>query len=192
MKTPKTKKPKQGTSTPTSSPGERRKSGRGTSAKKTYEERDSSEDEKELWDGVASWEYEDGRIEKPAKAIRDAANSEDEVESSGADEGVEEEVATPEPEVEEEVATPEPEAEAEAEVVHTPTPPRSSARRASTRSSTNKPPSKASASKTVKSKAKPPRAQAKAKTPKSKPAARPKRGAARQAKDVSEMDLDED
>ncbi|TVY54635.1 Sister chromatid cohesion protein pds5 [Lachnellula cervina] len=192
VKTPKTKKPKQGTSTPTSSPGERRKSGRGTSAKKTYEERDSSEDEKELWDGVASWEYEDGRIEKPAKAIRDAANSEDEVESSGADEGVEEEVATPEPEVEEEVATPEPEAEAEAEVVHTPTPPRSSARRASTRSSTNKPPSKASASKTVKSKAKPPRAQAKAKTPKSKPAARPKRGAARQAKDVSEMDLDED
>ncbi|EPQ65699.1 Bgt-2565 [Blumeria graminis f. sp. tritici] len=36
---------------------ERRRSGRSTKERKGYEERDSSEDDEEMWEGVAEWEY---------------------------------------------------------------------------------------------------------------------------------------
>lgn len=36
---------------------ERRRSSRATKERKGYEERDSSEDDEEMWEGVAEWEY---------------------------------------------------------------------------------------------------------------------------------------
>lgn len=50
-------------STPAASSVDRRRSGRGASARKSYADRDDSEDDEEMWEGVAEWEYldENGR-----------------------------------------------------------------------------------------------------------------------------------
>jgi len=46
---------------------DRRKSGRSLSLKQTYADRDSSDDDKEMWDGAAEWDYfdEDGNLIAP-------------------------------------------------------------------------------------------------------------------------------
>ncbi|KAG9237217.1 hypothetical protein BJ875DRAFT_540671 [Amylocarpus encephaloides] len=84
-------------STPASSSQvDRRKSGRGASAKKTYAEQDESEADKEMWEGVAEWEYlseSDSempkRKRKPAKPSPDS----DEEGSSSVEEPADEEEA---------------------------------------------------------------------------------------------------
>ena len=57
---------------------ERRRSGRGASAKKVYVDRDDSEDDEEMLEGVSKWEYEDGRVESDhaPSASASAPNSE--------------------------------------------------------------------------------------------------------------------
>merc|ERR1711977_688510 len=94
-KTPKPKKSAGVFSTPDASSVDRRKSGRAASARKSYADRDDSDDDKEMWHGVAEWEYtnEDGtRIARPA--TESEAEDEDAME---VDEEAEEE---PEEEVE--------------------------------------------------------------------------------------------
>jgi len=61
-KTPKPKKQRRSDdpSTPAASSVDRRKSGRGASAAKIYRDRDDSEDDEEMMEGVAEWEYLDG------------------------------------------------------------------------------------------------------------------------------------
>jgi sister-chromatid-cohesion protein PDS5 len=122
-------------STPVPSSVDRRKSGRSASARKSYADRDSSDDDEEMLEGVASWEYENG------------SGAEDAPEGSDAESEVEEEVekeATPEVDEVEEEPEPapdlEPEKEAEDEVE--PTPPRSNGKK-TPRSSARKPAAKA-------------------------------------------------
>ncbi|KAK6602439.1 spo76 protein [Botrytis cinerea] len=145
IKTPKAKKIKE-PRTPAISSAERRKSGRGiASAKKSYIDRDSSEDEDEMLEGVSKWDYfdEDGnRVEaeeedeeSDAEQEEDAGDVEEEEEpvlkSTGKGRGrsktktpqksariVEEEAEQSDVVMEDEV---EPQAESEAE----PTPPKS-------------------------------------------------------------------
>ena len=77
MKEKKTPRPKKALSTPAVSSADRRRSGRGTSAQKSYADRDSSEvsldgssrraitnsvllqDEEEMMEGVSKWKYVD-------------------------------------------------------------------------------------------------------------------------------------
>jgi sister-chromatid-cohesion protein PDS5 len=57
---------------------DRRRSNRGASAKKSYADRDDSEDDEEMWDGVAQWEYiKDSEI---GEGRSDVEDSEPEVE----------------------------------------------------------------------------------------------------------------
>lgn len=56
-KTPKPKKEKQVFSTPAPSSTGARRSSRGTSARKSYADRDSSDDDQEMMEGVAKWVY---------------------------------------------------------------------------------------------------------------------------------------
>jgi sister-chromatid-cohesion protein PDS5 len=154
-KTPKPKKEKEPWSTPAPSSADRRKSGRTTASAKrtTYAERDDSDDDKEMWAGVAEWvELSGSEAEREARALKGAT-------------------ASPEVESEPEVATPEPEPEEE-EVE--PTPPRSNGKKAlkpNPKKATPKP--LASNSRVTKTKPKPkspivkasPRVKAKAKEP---------------------------
>ena len=61
---------------------ERRKSGRATASKKVYADRDDSEDDEEMLEGVSKWEYEDGHVESDHAASADGsdAGSDDEEE----------------------------------------------------------------------------------------------------------------
>jgi sister-chromatid-cohesion protein PDS5 len=100
---------------PGPSSAERRKSGRSASKRKSYADRDDSEDDKEMWNGVAQWEF-----------IPDGKNGRKRLLSE------EREVETPESEAaeEEEPATPEPEdVEEEEEREATPSPPKSNGRK---------------------------------------------------------------
>lgn len=66
---------------PTSSVVEsaRRRSVRGSAAKAAYADRDSSDDDEEMWQGVSKWEYDDGRIEPDdADDASEASEDEDE------------------------------------------------------------------------------------------------------------------
>ena len=103
-------------STPAASSADRRRSGRGgTSAKKSYADRDDSEDDQEMWDGVAQWEYDEGN--------RDGAGSEaggSDKDSAGVDDVEEEEVE----EVESKDATPDHDEEQEEPEEATPPPPK--------------------------------------------------------------------
>ncbi|KAI0999777.1 Sister chromatid cohesion protein [Podosphaera aphanis] len=56
-RTPKRRNERQLAVSPSS---ERRRSGRSTNERKIYEERDSSEDDEEMWEGVAEWDYMSG------------------------------------------------------------------------------------------------------------------------------------
>lgn len=58
--------------TPAPSSADRRRSGRGASTKKSYADRDDSEDDEEMMDGVAQWEYvdEDGDSDAEEAAAR--------------------------------------------------------------------------------------------------------------------------
>jgi sister-chromatid-cohesion protein PDS5 len=120
-KTPKQpKKQKQVLSPPAPSSAAARRSSRGTSARKSYADRDSDEDEQEMMGGVAKWKYID----------------EDSDEQSGDEEDVEEvdeKLSTPQPvEESEPEAEPEPMDEDTPEVEEEvkPTPPRSNGRKA--------------------------------------------------------------
>ncbi|KAE8454103.1 hypothetical protein EG329_005026 [Mollisiaceae sp. DMI_Dod_QoI] len=178
-KTPKPKKVKPATSTPAASSVDRRRSGRGASAKKSYADRDDDEDDEEMMDGVASWEYMDGSGEEEAKDDgSDAGSAPEEVEEEEAvvseTEAAEPE-PEPEPEVEEPEEEPEPEpaeeeeeAEEEIEEAESTPAPATNGKRAS-RSSAKKP--VASASKVTKSKPAP-RAKTKPKSPIAKAATR--------------------
>ncbi|KAG4416704.1 hypothetical protein IFR04_010163 [Cadophora malorum] len=136
-KTPKPKKSAGVFSTPDASSVDRRKSGRAASARKSYADRDDSDDDKEMWHGVAEWEYtnEDGtRIARPA--TESEAEDEDamEVDEEAEEEPEEEEetAASPEPEGEEQEASPSPEPEPEPEEEEEevkPTPPASNGKR---------------------------------------------------------------
>ncbi|KAI9047900.1 hypothetical protein LZ554_007702 [Drepanopeziza brunnea f. sp. 'monogermtubi'] len=136
-KTPKPRKQSAGAfSTPDYSSVDRRKSGRMTalSAKKVYVDRDSSEDDQEMLEGVAQWEYLDGAAppdsdsdadEKDAEQVDDEMEvdkeeGEEEDEEGEGDEAKKEEKAPPpepEPEAEESDSSlsPEPESEPEPE-----------------------------------------------------------------------------
>ncbi|KAF7857291.1 hypothetical protein EAF04_009532 [Stromatinia cepivora] len=85
VKTPKPKKIKE-PRTPAISSAERRKSGRGTSARKSYIDRDDSEDEDEMLEGVSKWEYFDkdgNRVESEDDEDEgDAEQDEDDVEEN--------------------------------------------------------------------------------------------------------------
>ncbi|KFY73322.1 hypothetical protein V499_06585 [Pseudogymnoascus sp. VKM F-103] len=71
-KTPKTPKVKKVREEKVESTAERRRSGRGVVAAKSYADRDDSEDDEEMMGGVSKWEYADGHVES------DAAESDDE------------------------------------------------------------------------------------------------------------------
>merc|ERR1711964_94105 len=122
-KTPKPKKSAGVFSTPDASSVDRRKSGRAASARKSYADRDDSDDDKEMWHGVAEWEYtnEDGtRIARPATESEaedeDAMEVDEEAEEEPEEEEEEEETAaSPEPEGEKQEASPSPEPEPEPE-----------------------------------------------------------------------------
>ena len=86
-----------------------------------YADRDSEEDEEEMRQGVASWEWMDG-----AKPDEDDSENEGEDEAEQKDKGQE---FTPELESGEVEAEPELEADQEAHHPHTPTPPRSSTKK---------------------------------------------------------------
>ncbi|APA14981.1 hypothetical protein SS1G_13681 [Sclerotinia sclerotiorum 1980 UF-70] len=91
VKTPKPKKIKE-PRTPAISSAERRKSGRGASARKSYVDRDDSEDEDEMLEGVSKWEYfdndgnrvepEDDEDEDEDEDEGDAEQDEDDVEEN--------------------------------------------------------------------------------------------------------------
>ncbi|PVH74836.1 hypothetical protein DL98DRAFT_537088 [Cadophora sp. DSE1049] len=220
-KTPKPKKSSAGVfSTPDPSSVDRRKSGRAASARKSYADRDDSEDDKEMWDGVAEWEYlsKDGsakpRIARPETdseaEAEDAMEVDDEAEEEP-EEPEEEKGATPEPEAEEEESSLSPELEPEPEEEEgEPTPPASNGKRSlPSRSSGRKqapvPTSSAAASPvkatrakaTPKAKAKPkaksPVAVKAAAKPKAKaPAAKGKKaGKGKAAKEKDIFDMDE-
>ncbi|RDL34437.1 Uncharacterized protein BP5553_07565 [Venustampulla echinocandica] len=186
-KTPaKPKKPRaSGTlSTPATSPAERRKSGRSASARKSYADRDDSEDDEEMWEGVAQWEYLSGDQEGAApnqKRPRET-ESEDEEDDGDLSSAPEEEEAaeekedvemsdvepeqTPEsePEPEPESKPDEAEEEEAEEEEPEPTPPRSNGKKVQpAKPSSKKTPSRAASSRVTKSKAKPSPAKAKAK-----------------------------
>ncbi|KAL5322879.1 hypothetical protein ACEPPN_010858 [Leptodophora sp. 'Broadleaf-Isolate-01'] len=144
-KTPKPKKSSAGIfSTPDASSVDRRKSGRGASARKSYADRDDSEDDKEMWHGVAAWEYTSKDGSKETRIVRPGSDSEVEdedamevdqdAESPAEEEAEEEKADTPEPEPEKEDSSlsPEPEpdeAEEEVEEEVEPTPPASNGKR---------------------------------------------------------------
>ncbi|PQE32263.1 hypothetical protein CJF32_00001018 [Rutstroemia sp. NJR-2017a WRK4] len=67
---------------------DRRRSGRDKSAKKSYIDRDDSEDDEEMWDGVAKWDYydEEGNLTR----VEGAEDEEDEEGEENEDEEVEE------------------------------------------------------------------------------------------------------
>jgi sister-chromatid-cohesion protein PDS5 len=168
-------------STPAPSSVERRRSGRGASARKSYADRDDSEDDQEMMDGVAQWEYVEGD-DKP----------DEESESEGSPAADEEEQAeTPEAEAEEE-----PEVEDEPE----PTPPRSNVKKPPASKSAPKkttPAAKIPPSKVAKQKQQPkpksPLVKAKAKTPLAKPVAKEKVGKGKgreksRVRDIFDMD----
>lgn len=105
-KTPKPKKSRADiegeydTPVPSSAAVERRKSGRGlsASAKKVYVDRDSDEDDEEMLDGVAEWEYFEengsrrrGRIEKDDTLVKSDAEEEQTEEEEAEEEEAEEE-----------------------------------------------------------------------------------------------------
>ncbi|KAL3419137.1 spo76 protein [Phlyctema vagabunda] len=153
-------KPKKAKRSPTSTPidsANRRRSGRGTASKTTYVDRDSSEDDEEMLDGVAQWEYLDKNVESGSENeneesdaeekqdasmgdagedAKEAAESEKEEEEQQEEEDAEVEAepeAASEPEDHSEAeSVPEPEAEPESEAEPTPepepTPPRSNGR----------------------------------------------------------------
>ncbi|KAM3083145.1 Sister chromatid cohesion protein pds5 [Clarireedia jacksonii] len=85
-KTPKAKKEK-APRTPIDS-GDRRRSGRDRSAKKSYVDRDDSEDDEEMWDGVAKWDYydEDGNLTRVEGDEEDEDDEGEEVEEEEAEE----------------------------------------------------------------------------------------------------------
>lgn len=60
---------------------ERRKSGRGSALKKVYADRDDSEDDEEMLEGVSKWEYEDGHVESD-HAASEASDDEEEQSAS--------------------------------------------------------------------------------------------------------------
>ncbi|KAE9367312.1 hypothetical protein N431DRAFT_349340 [Stipitochalara longipes BDJ] len=138
-KTPKPAKKKR----PAPSSAERRTSRRGASARKSYADRDDSEDDEEMWDGVAEWEYlsgseaeRDRELAASAKKAR-IRDSDSDGEASGPDQVMQDapEVQTPEPEPD---AEEEEEEEEEEEVA----PPQSNGRKSRT-STAKKSPKKA-------------------------------------------------
>lgn len=198
-KTPaKPKKRKSDSSTPATS--ERRKSSRVASARKSYADRDDSEDEDEMMEGVARWKYVD--------EVSEEEQSENVVESPAEEEEVtEEKLATPEvvedePEPESEQEQ-EPESEPErmdsGEAEVDPTPPRSNSKRSrvapkkgtpvvtASKVTKQKPTAKVAV---VKPKAKTPLvAKSKSKAPVAKPVSKGKGKS--KAKDIFDMDESE-
>ena len=61
---------------------DRRRSSRGASAKKSYVDRDDSEDDEEMWDGVAEWEYTKNKKNRKVKSSIEDAESDAEVEEA--------------------------------------------------------------------------------------------------------------
>ncbi|CZT03551.1 related to SPO76 protein [Rhynchosporium agropyri] len=128
----KTPKPKKAStrqfSTPDPSLTDRRKSGRASSAKKNYADRDDSDDDKEMWDGVTKWEYfeKDGLTRvAPPEAASDAEEGEDAEDAMDVDEDAESAVDEPEEERNEEPEEhpgEEPEEQVEEEKTDTPVP----------------------------------------------------------------------
>lgn len=216
-KTPKPKKSAAGAfSSPDPSSIDRRRSGRAASARKSYADRDDSDDDKEMWDGVAEWEYlsKDGSAEPRIARPETESEAEDEEAmevDEEAEEPEEENAGASEPEAEEEGSSlsPEPEPEPEEEEEVEPTPPASNGKRSlPSRSSGRKqvpaPTSSAAATpaKTTRAKAAPKaKAKPKAKSPVAvKAAAKPKakapaakgkkagKGKAVKEKDIFDMD----
>ncbi|OBT54241.1 hypothetical protein VE04_06474 [Pseudogymnoascus sp. 24MN13] len=85
-KTPKTPKVKKVREEKVESTAERRRSGRGVVAAKSYADRDDSEDDEEMMGGVSKWEYADGHVES------DAAESDDESDAEASEAAGEEDV----------------------------------------------------------------------------------------------------
>ncbi|KFY01928.1 hypothetical protein V490_00719 [Pseudogymnoascus sp. VKM F-3557] len=124
-KTPKVKKVREervGEST-----AERRRSGRGAVAAKSYADRDDSEDDEEMMGGVSKWEYADGHVESDAAPSDDDESEEAEAESAEEDVDMADDddapaaEETPAPAIRTKVPEPAPE-EPEAEAEPTPPP----------------------------------------------------------------------
>ncbi|KAJ9152143.1 Sister chromatid cohesion protein pds5 [Pleurostoma richardsiae] len=166
---------------------ERRRSGRSRKSH-TYIERDSSEDDDEMLEGVAEWAYDDSDVEKPPEAEEsEAEDSTPEPMDEDKDEPVSEKAA--EDEESELSEPPEDIVEDEEEKEEPPPPPASNGRRATAANS------KAKRKPAAKSAAKPaakPEAPA-AKAAPAKTSARATRAAkSRKAKDVYAMDEDDE
>ncbi|KAI9742635.1 MAG: hypothetical protein M1818_003776 [Claussenomyces sp. TS43310] len=123
------KKSRATSSTPSSAMtnSERRRSGRGSGARKSYADRDDSADDEEMLDGVSKWEYDDGRVE--SDEADDSAEDEDEEMQDASEKGhaeEEEAVATESPASE--PAEPEGDAEVETEQEEPAPPPKTNGR----------------------------------------------------------------
>ncbi|EHK97131.1 putative Sister chromatid cohesion protein pds5 [Glarea lozoyensis 74030] len=126
---------------------ERRKSGRGASAKKVYADIDDEDADEEMLNGVAKWDYlnsDDERMEEEEDGSGDEEDQDEDVEVPDAEPEPEAEEAEPEPEPEpeeEEADEPpsdiEPEPEPEAETPE-PSPPKSNGRKLPNRGSAKK------------------------------------------------------
>ncbi|RDW65218.1 hypothetical protein BP5796_09910 [Coleophoma crateriformis] len=112
-------------STPVDSSIDRRRSGRGAaSASKAYADRDSSEDDEEMLDGVAVWDYGSDSGEESESGEEGTGSEPVADEDDAPMKVVEEPQEASEPEVEEEEAEEDPESEPEADT----SPPRSTGR----------------------------------------------------------------
>jgi sister-chromatid-cohesion protein PDS5 len=99
--------------TPTFNSADRRRSGRAASAKKNYIDRDDNEDDEEMMDGVAEWEYIEEGDDREPPSPNHSSSQQDELEQESrvdiaeaaqAAESEDEETPVPEPvQVEEEV-----------------------------------------------------------------------------------------